>query len=258
MTARTTIAGLSLLLVLATPCFGQAGTEELEKKIDELTRRVDTLEKKLAASTAAAARRNAPAAKPAANSAAGREEALALYDKIDGLVATGNVDQAQRELTAFEEKYAGTQAAGYTASLKRELAVVGKDAPADWSIEKWFQGESDVKLDGRQPTLIVFWESWCPHCRHEVPKLEQVYESYKDKGLQVIGVTRLTRDATEESVSSFIAEQSVKYPIAKESGALAEYFNVKGIPAAAVVRNGKIVWRGHPVRLTDELLANWF
>jgi hypothetical protein len=33
---------------------------------------------------------------------------------------------------------------------------------------------------------------------------------------------------------------------------VAEAFNVSGIPAAAIVKDGKIVWRGHPARLKPE------
>ena len=81
-------------------------------------------------------------------------------------------------------------------------------------------------------------------------------EKYKPKGLQVLGVTRITKTATEDSVKSFIAESGVKLPDRQgERATLAEYFDVKGIPAAAIVKDGKIVWRGHPMRLTDDLLA---
>jgi thiol-disulfide isomerase/thioredoxin len=247
-------------LIALTPFTAAQSVEELEKKVAELTRRVEALERQLqnarTATAEAAPRPRTQATGATAN--AGREEALALYHKIDGLVATGNLQQAQRELTAYNEKHAGTQAAGWTRSLSRELEVVGKEAPTDWKIEKWYQGESEITLDGTRPTLLVFWESWCPHCRNEVPKMQEVYDRYKDEGLQVLGVTRITQTATEESVKSFIAEHNITFPMAKETGDLATYFNVKGIPAAAVVERGKILWRGHPIRLTDELLGIFF
>jgi thiol-disulfide isomerase/thioredoxin len=243
-----------------TPLAAAQSVEELEKKVAELTRRVEALERQQqsarSATTQAASRPRPQATGAAAN--VGREEALALYHKIDGLVATGNLQQAQRELTAYNEKYAGTNAAGWTRSLSRELAVVGKETPTDWNIEKWYQGESEITLDGTRPTLLVFWESWCPHCRNEMPKMQEVYDRYKDDGLQVLGVTRITQTATEESVKSFIADNDITFPMAKETGDLATYFNVKGIPAAAVVEQGKILWRGHPIRLTEELLDIWF
>jgi thiol-disulfide isomerase/thioredoxin len=221
--------------------------EELAKQVQELARRVEQLEQRLAPS--------ATAKPPAATTAGdGREEAMALYTRIDGLVAAGQVDQARQELAAWDAAHAGTPQAAWTRALGRELAVVGKPAPADWSIDHWFQGESEVVLDGAKPTLVVFWEAWCPHCRDEVPKLAKLREQFSIQGLQMVGVTRITKTATEDSVRSFLSESGVQYPMAKETGQLAEYFDVKGIPAAALVKDGRIVWRGHPMRLTDDLM----
>jgi thiol-disulfide isomerase/thioredoxin len=245
------VLAFGILAATSGPSLAESSLEELEAKLAELTKRVEALEREQKP-----ARTTAP--KSGATADAGKEQALALYRKIDGLVATGNINQAKRELEAFNEEHAGTAAAGWTRSLNRELEVVGKSTPEDWKIEKWFQGESQVELDGRRPTLLIFWESWCPHCKNEVPNLQKIYDEYQGKGLQVIGVTRLTRTATEESVRTFLADSGVSYPMAKETGELATYFNVKGIPAAAFVRNGEIVWRGHPIRLTDELLGIWF
>jgi len=105
--------------------------------------------------------------------------------------------------------------------------------------------------------VVVFWESWCPHCRDEVPKLQQVYTTYKSKGLQMIGLTRLTKNATDDTVKEVLTQNKVTYPIAKEGGQMATYFAVSGIPAAAVVKDGKVIWRGHPGRITDDMLKSW-
>ena len=69
------------------------------------------------------------------------------------------------------------------------------------------------------------------------------------------GLTKVTRSATDETVTQFIAQASVGYPVAKEdAGKISNYFNVSGVPAAALVKDGKIVWRGHPARITDTML----
>jgi len=57
----------------------------------------------------------------------------------------------------------------------------------------------------------------------------------------VIGLTRITKSATEEKVQAFIEEKKVEYPMAKEDGSVSRYFNVSGIPAAAVIKDGKVV-----------------
>lgn len=37
-------------------------------------------------------------------------------------------------------------------------------------------------------TLVVIWEASCGHCKKEVPKLNDLYKKWKDKGLEVYGV----------------------------------------------------------------------
>ena len=90
-----------------------------------------------------------------------------------------------------------------------------------------------------------------------MPKLEQIYSDLKSDGLQLLGLTKINRSATEEGVISFVEENNVSYPMAKENGSTSTYFNVSGVPAAAVVKNGKIIWRGHPARLSETMLKGW-
>lgn len=44
--------------------------------------------------------------------------------------------------------------------------------------------------------LIDFWASWCVPCRKSMPHVRELYSLYKDKGLDVIGVSDDDRDST--------------------------------------------------------------
>ena len=104
-------------------------------------------------------------------------------------------------------------------------------------------------------TMLVFWEEWCPHCKREVPKIEGMHTKYKARGLNVVGLTKVTRSSTDEKVTSFMQEKGVTYPVAKEDGDnLSKRFGVRGVPAAAIVQAGKVVWRGHPARISDGMI----
>ncbi len=50
-----------------------------------------------------------------------------------------------------------------------------------------FKGKDPV-LTGK-PLIVEFWATWCPPCRTSIPHLNEVYKKYKDKGLEIIGVT---------------------------------------------------------------------
>jgi thiol-disulfide isomerase/thioredoxin len=160
-------------------------------------------------------------------------------------------------MAAFMKTYGATNTAKQARRLNTELSIIGKDVPASWDIEKWFQGESDVDLASNGTKLLVFWEVWCPHCKREVPKLQKLYDDLKGEGLTVVGLTKVNRSSTDESVKNFIKEKELGYPVAKESGSLSSHFGVSGVPAAAVVKNGKVVWRGHPARLSESMLKGW-
>jgi peroxiredoxin len=42
---------------------------------------------------------------------------------------------------------------------------------------------------GKGYVLIDFWASWCIPCRKESPELVKLYDKYKNKGLEIIGVS---------------------------------------------------------------------
>lgn len=38
-------------------------------------------------------------------------------------------------------------------------------------------------------TMINIWATWCPPCRAELPEIGKLYEAFKDKGCNIIGIT---------------------------------------------------------------------
>lgn len=243
-----------LLALLLAGCATEDQVKKLEERIATMEKKVDELDKKGPAARSAGAPTQAPpAGNPEEEAAAGK-----LVEDMQAAMAAGKVDEAKAKADELNSKYAGTTTAMRAKKMTAELAVIGKAAPPQLNVEKWFQGEGKVDLASNKPTLVVFWEVWCPHCRKEMPEVESgFWKNYKDKGLQVVGLTRLTKGKTEDDVKKFIEENKLSFPIAKEKGDMADYFAVSGIPAAAVVKGGKVVWRGHPGRLTDDLIKSW-
>lgn len=165
--------------------------------------------------------------------------------------APGSNADLEARVAALEKEVADLRGRVRSKAEVAEEAVVGKDAVL--VAEEWLQGTAT--LEESKATLFVFWELWCPHCKREVPKLQATWEAHRDQGFNIVGVTRLTRDTKPAELAKWLADNHVGYPIAKDDGTMGEHYAVSGVPAAALVKDGKIVWRGHPANLNDNMVA---
>lgn len=220
----------------------------LKSDVDALNERVAKLEESVKAGPKAAA-----GATPAAST---EDEAAAskLMEEIQSAIKANDYTKAKAQLAEIQAKYATTRAGKAAVRMATEVNIVGTDAkPIE--VQKWYTKDQG-KLTDNRVTMVVFWEVWCPHCKKEVPLLPAKLEKYKSKGLGIIALTKVTKSSTEEGVEAFIKDNKLNFPVGKEmeGGTMSAAYAVSGIPAAALVKDGKVIWRGHPARLTDELL----
>lgn len=169
-----------------------------------------------------------------------------IYQKL------GKLPQATSAFDTLIQKYPADNAAKEGRKYARELAIVGKPAP-ELSVLSAPSGEqvSMAGLKGKV-VLVNFWQTWCPHCRHELPHLNELYSKYKDKGFVVVGATRDDKQQNEQQLLDFLKTNPQNFPIMRVEQSTARDYAVSGIPAAALVdRNGIVQWRSHPNSLTD-------
>jgi len=60
--------------------------------------------------------------------------------------------------------------------------------------------------------LIDFWATWCVPCEAELPHLETLFESYKDKGFVVLGVA-MDGPETVAQVPTYARRYNLSFPV---------------------------------------------
>jgi len=237
-----------ILFCITTLCIG-AGCPKAA-----LTERVDQLEKQVVILTNEIVKMQAapPEPQPAPGPSAEDEEAAkALYLGVMQALTDLDAEKAKADFKTLMSKYGDTTTAQRAKRMESELEVIGKEA-GKLNVAQWYQGQ--VAMSDGKATLLVFWEKWCPHCKREIPILEQTYQTFKEQGLNLVGLTKGNRGVTDEDIRAFIDEKDVTYPTAKDDGSLSSRFAIRGIPAAVLIKDGTVVWRGHPARVNSEML----
>lgn len=184
------------------------------------------------------------------------EEAQKLLKIAQNAMNNSETVLATKALQDLQNQFPYTRTYKKAKKMLDELEMFGAPLPNIPNL-KWIQGKAPDAMGQSDLTIFIFWEVWCPHSRQALPKMNTTFEKYDSRGLQVVGFTKLTRGKTEDDVLSFISESGISFPIAQEYGELSNSFNVSGIPAAAVIQNGTVIWRGHPLRINDAMIEQW-
>ncbi len=89
------------------------------------------------------------------------------------------------------------------------------------------------RFSGR-PTVINFFATWCPSCRDEIPGFVDVYNKYKDRGLELVGIS-LDTD-TRENLPGFIMNHRIGFRILVGDLATTKaYGGVSSIPTTVFI-----------------------
>ncbi len=90
--------------------------------------------------------------------------------------------------------------------------------------------------------VLHFWQIGCTSCRLEMPAMDDLYSTYRKKGLEVLAVNVGQR---KEDVRAFTAELGVSYPILIDAdGKSSSLYGVTDVPRTYIVdRSGVIRYR---------------
>jgi peroxiredoxin len=134
--------------------------------------------------------------------------------------------------------------------LKARVAVmksveIGKKAPDFTQNDPNGKPVTLSSLTGKNILLIDFWAAWCGPCRAENPNVVKVYNEFKDKGFDILGVSldRAAADWTKAIADDKLTWTQVS-DIQYWNNAAAKLYGVNSIPASFLLdKNGVIVAR---------------
>ena len=163
-------------------------------------------------------------------------------------------------MTGMAQAFQNTTDAPAKPAAKPAVAKLGlgSTAPALKGIT-WVQGDEVKSLDEKGKLYIIeCWATWCGPCVQIIPHVNHLHNKYANKGLVIIGMNVFEEGV--DKAQAFVKAQGakMKYRVAYSGGEKGDFASswlmasgTEGIPTAFVVRDGKIIYLGHPGALTD-------
>lgn len=159
--------------------------------------------------------------------------------------ATGTTDQKR-------------EAAGGRIQIRdraRQVALLGTEAP-EISVRDWIMGEPATlgSLRGRV-VLLEFWATWCKPCREMFGKLKRLDEEYRERGLEIVALTRHyfayrgTADSQAEElelISKTVREHGLTFRVGvSEDEKTQELYGATGMPMLCLIDRRGVVRYAH-------------
>ncbi len=171
------------------------------------------------------------------------EAALKVFEKLEKRYP--NRHYVLEELARIHEKLGNSDlAAAYEKKADPMSELVGQVVP-DFSAAA-LDGKPISLQDYRgKVVLLDFWAVWCGPCLGEMPNVKRVYNTYKDQGFDIIGVSL---DTDEARLRNYLKKNNILwrqiFSGQKWNSPLAKQYHIRSIPAPWLIdKDGTLISR---------------
>lgn len=171
------------------------------------------------------------------------EAALKVFEKLEKRYP--NRRHVLEELARIHEKLGNSDlAAAYQKKADPMSELAGQVVPDFFATD--LDGKPISLQDYRgKVVLLDFWAVWCGPCLGEMPNVKRVYDTYKDQGFDIIGVS-LDTDAAR--LRNYLKKNSIPwrqiFSGQKWNSPLALKYHIRSIPAPWLIdRDGTLISR---------------
>jgi thiol-disulfide isomerase/thioredoxin len=181
------------------------------------------------------------------------------------LVQGGRFDIARKALQLVADETSNPAVKQFCAIRLNQLSLLGKPAPPIQGTDLDGKPVNSEELKGKV-VLVVFWASWCLPSAEETVWLDQVYETYHNKGFRILGINLDTPQSGEPKLETilpnirrFLMDHNVRWPnLVNGPGAhdYAKAYGVTDIPTNVLVGpDGTVIHLDLSRKNLDQVIA---
>ena len=116
--------------------------------------------------------------------------------------------------------------------------------------------EKRLAANKGKATLIMFWATWCPACKTELPVLEQLRAKYPAEKLDILAISV---DDTEQVMGEYLKSRPTTVDVYLSKAEVGSQFGVKSIPALYLLdKNGQVAFNSagvYPFEMLDSVIS---
>ena len=183
------------------------------------------------------------------------EELLQLFTKLEEQ-SPENRSIFSRLAKIYERLGNAELANEYRLKADPVLALIGKTVP-DFTATDLDGNLISLEQYRGKVVLLDFWAVWCGPCIAEMPNVKKVYDTYKDEGFDIIGISL---DIDEERLRNYLKENEIPWrqvfsgkgwdsPVSRQYG-------IRAIPAPWLIdKDGTLITHQARGETLEQLIA---